>query len=312
MSEPGTHVAGPWLHRLAWISLVLTIGLTIGIGGSITSAEVGMAYPTWPDINGSSLFNIFYGELSDAFGMGSVVEHTHRQAATLTGLAVLILAALAWLRRGTPRGVRKLATWSLVVVILQGLLGASRVLDNDYLVAILHAMGAQFVVLLLVVLTMETARTPQAEPPAYPAHRVARLRLWSTLTLVLLFLNLFAAASLRQKHGAFAGHLVLAVTTSCVLLFVLQQVMTKFRGHAPLQRMAKVSISLLGAQLALGAAAWAFLLGPLIGSFPDEDARFLFQSILATTHLLGGVLVLSLATGIRHEAVHRLRMEAPA
>lgn len=73
----------PWLHRLSIAGLVVTIALTCGIGGTITSAEVGMAYPTWPDINGGSLFNIFYGKLAGAFGLGSVVEHTHRQAASL-------------------------------------------------------------------------------------------------------------------------------------------------------------------------------------------------------------------------------------
>ena len=78
------------LHRLAVAGVVVTIALTIGIGGTITSAEVGMAYPTWPDINGGSLFSIFYGKLADTFGIGSVVEHTHRQAASLTGLTPII------------------------------------------------------------------------------------------------------------------------------------------------------------------------------------------------------------------------------
>ena len=32
-----------------------------------------MAYPTWPDINGGSLFNIFYDQLAEAFGWGSVI-----------------------------------------------------------------------------------------------------------------------------------------------------------------------------------------------------------------------------------------------
>ena len=48
----------PWLHRLSVAGLIVTIALTCGIGGTITSAEVGMAYPTWPDINGSSLFEL--------------------------------------------------------------------------------------------------------------------------------------------------------------------------------------------------------------------------------------------------------------
>jgi heme A synthase len=300
------------IHRLAWLGLVFTIGLTIGIGGTITSTEVGMAYPTWPNINGSSLFNIFYGKLSEAFGVGSVVEHTHRQAASLTGLIMLVLAIMTWVKKETPKRMRNLATVSLLVVIFQGLLGANRVLANDYLVAIFHAVGAQLVVALLVLMVKESATSWERPAQPFPAHRVDRLRLWTTTTMVLLFLNLFAAASLRQKQGAFTGHLILAITTACVLLFVIQQVLTKFRGHVQLQRLAKTTAHALGTQLALGVAAWAFLLGPLIGSFPDEDTRFLFQSILATAHLLCGVLVLALVTAIWQEAKHKLKPEVSA
>ena len=100
----------PGLYRFALASLVVTILLTIGIGGTITSAEVGMAYPTWPDINGGSLFNIFYDQLAEAFGWGSVIEHTHRQAGALAGLLVLITAALG-IRARPNSNVRHIPSW---------------------------------------------------------------------------------------------------------------------------------------------------------------------------------------------------------
>ena len=111
------------LRRLSVAALFVTIALTCGIGGTITSAEVGMAYPTWPNINSGSLFSFFYDELAESFGTGSVVEHTHRQAASLTGLIILILAGYTWVKRSlVSSDLRKLATWSLVIVIGQGLL----------------------------------------------------------------------------------------------------------------------------------------------------------------------------------------------
>ncbi|MGB0951723.1 MAG: COX15/CtaA family protein [Planctomycetota bacterium] len=299
----------PWLHRLSIAGLVVTIALTCGIGGTITSAEVGMAYPTWPDINGGSLFNIFYGKLANAFGLGSVVEHTHRQAASLTGLLILLLCLTSWFTKQVPSRLRMLTTASLLIVTGQGLLGASRVLDNDYLVAILHAVGAQFVVLLLVMLCKCTAPTWHRPSDAFPAHRVARLKVWSVVALVLLFLNLFSAASLRHKQGAFEGHLVLAITTSVVVLFLIQQTMTKFRGQERMTKTARGLAHVLGTQLALGVAAWAFLMGPLMGSFQDEGERFLIQSILATGHLVCGVLVLSYVTALWMEVRHRITAE---
>jgi hypothetical protein len=295
-----------WLHRLAVIGVVVTIGLTIGIGGTITSAEVGMAYPTWPDINGGSLFSIFYGKLADTFGLGSVVEHTHRQAASLTGLIILLLAGSALFTRGVPKKLRLLAVSCLLIVIAQGLLGASRVLENAYLVAILHAVGAQLVVLLLVILAKQTAPDWHRPVEYFSLPAVQRIRLWSSIALVLLFINLFTAASLRHKQGAFEGHLILAITTASVILYLIRQALTAFRGHKRITLLARSLAHILGTQLALGAAAWAFLLGPLVGSFPDEDTRFLAQSFLATGHLLCGVLVLAVTTALWMEIYFRI------
>lgn len=306
MSLQETHPYFKWLHRLSVAGVVVTIALTCGIGGTITSAEVGMAYPTWPDINGGSLFSIFYTKLADAFGWGSVVEHTHRQAASLTGLIILAMTLISWFTKGVPAKLRTLTTASLAIVLGQGWLGAARVLDNDYLVAILHALGAQLVVLLLVVLAKCTAPDWHREPMAFPVHRVQRLRLWSGVAIGLLFANLFAAASLRHKQGAFEGHLILAITTSVVVLFLIQQTLTKFRGQKRMRLIARGLAHLLGTQLALGAAAWAFLLGPLIGTFQNEDTRFLMQSLLATGHLLCGILVLASVTSLWMEARHRI------
>ena len=294
------------LHRLAVIGVVVTIALTIGIGGTITSAEVGMAYPTWPDINGGSLFSIFYGKLADTFGVGSVVEHTHRQAASLTGLIILLLAIASWVMRGVPKNLRLLATASLVIVIAQGLLGATRVLENTYSGAILHAVGAQFVVLLLVVLAKATARDWHRPMQHFKAEHLDRIRLWSAVALILLFLNLFAAASLRHKQGAFEGHLILAFTTAGVILYLIRQALTTFREQKKMARLARSLAHILGTQLALGAAAWAFLIGPLVGSFPDEDTRFLAQSLIATGHLLCGVLVLAVTTALWMEVRFRI------
>jgi heme A synthase len=295
-----------WLHRLAVLGIFVTIALTIGIGGSITSAEVGMAYPTWPDINGGSLFSFFYGKLADAFGAGAVFEHSHRQAGSLTGLIILLLTASAWFTRGVPGKLRLLASASLLIVIVQGLLGAGRVLENAYLIAILHALGAQLVVVLLVVLARQTARDWPRPVAHFPAELVGRIRLWSGVALLLLFVNLFAAASLRHKQGAFEGHLVLAITTAGVILYLIRQSLTTFRTQKRITRLARSLAHILGTQLALGAAAWAFLLGPLVGSFPDEDTRFLAQSLIATGHLLCGVLVLAVTTALWLEVRFRV------
>lgn len=298
------------VRRLASAALWCTIALTVGIGGSITSAEVGMAYPTWPDINGASLFSFLYANLAEQFGVGSVVEHTHRQAAVLTGLIVTAAALAAWLGSGMPRAVRVLALAALLATITQGLLGALRVLANSYAGAIVHALGAQAVVVLIVALRQRADPEWERPAPRAPAAAIAGLRVWSLLGCALLYLNLFTAASLRHKQGAFAGHLVLAVTTSAVLLYAAHLAVRACGASASVRRAGWRTLGLVGAQLLLGVAAWAWLLGPLTAPAQDDRAQFLLQAVLATAHLLVGVLVMANAAELAIEAQWRLAPEA--
>lgn len=297
------------VHRLAWAALIVTIALTVGIGGTITSAEVGMAYPTWPDINGGSLFSFFYQELADQFGWGSVIEHTHRQAGTLTGLLALAAAAAAWFGRGVPRAIRLLATGALLATAGQGLLGAGRVLENSYAGAVVHGVGAQIVVLLMVALMKRSARDWYDAPATGGAAATARLRLWSGLALALLFLNLFAAASLRQKQGVFSAHLVLALVAATAL--VLSAVFTRsgFTNDGRLRNRAKRLHAALGAQILLGTAAWLWLLGPFAAGAQNDRGHFVGQAALATAHLLCGVLVMAAAASLWIEARWRTRAD---
>lgn len=299
------------LRRLATAALVLTVALTVGIGGTITSAEVGMAYPTWPDINGGSLFSFFYVELAEQFGLGSVVEHTHRQAATLTGLLVIAAAAAAWFGRGVPRAARWLALAALLATVAQGLLGALRVLANSYGGAVIHALGAQAVVVLILALRQRADPAWDGPAPAAPPGAVASLRAWSAAAAALLFVNLFAAASLRHKLGAFSGHLLLALTAAGALLWAAHLGARACGGAPAIRRWSHRALAAVAAQIALGAAAWACLLGPWSSAAPDDRARFLLQTSLATAHLLVGVLVMICAAGLAIEARWRLRAEAP-
>jgi len=300
------------VRRLATAALWFTIALTVGIGGTITSAEVGMAYPTWPDINGGSLFSFIYTELAEEFGLGSVVEHTHRQAGVLTGILVMAAAAAAWFGRGVPRAARLLALAALLATVAQGLLGAFRVLTNSYGGAIVHALGAQFVVVLIVALCHRV--DPRWDEPAVPvpATAAAKLRRWSLLGFCLLFVNLFTAASLRHKQGAFAGHLVLALTTAAVLLYAAHLAARDCGASAAARRSGIRMLALLSVQTLLGAGAWTWLLGPLAAASQEQRAQFLLQAALATAHLLVGVLVMANAATLAIQARWRITSEDSA
>lgn len=291
------------LHRWALATLLMTILLTVGLGGVVTSTETGMAYPTWPNINAQSLFSFFYGSLASDYGTGSALEHTHRQAGALVGMLAIVCVWVAWRRQRPLVGLSAIV---LGLIIVQGLLGAFRVLGNTQGGAIIHALGAQVVIVALVTLVKRShpswkgmlARGERSDP-----HR--RLLTWSDLGLVMLFLNLLAAASLRHKVGAFSGHLVLALTASAVLLTAVYRAIRDFSGTASMVRAAKSVAHTIGLQVGLGLATWAFLFGPLASDLDDERTRFLIQTCLASAHLVLGVVLMAAATNLTLEARRR-------
>ena len=292
-------------RRMTWLTLMVTIVLTTGLGGAVTSAEVGMAYPTWPNLNGWSLFNFFYADIAEQFGIGASLEHTHRQAGTLLGLLSIFLFVVAWrpnLRESYPN-LRRLAAINLILVIVQGLLGAFRVLGNVQVVAIFHAIGAQAIVVCLVAL-LKNSRT---RPAPANSPMTLRVQLWSLVGLFLLFLNLLAAASLRHKLAAFSGHLVLALLTTGVLMYAVRLSFQASQNAQGLRTDAKRLLHFLGAQVALGIATWFFILGPLASNFENDQNRFLVQNILATSHLVVGMCVMGAAAALFLESRKSLR-----
>ena len=304
--------AHPWIHRLAWASLIVSVLLTIGLGGAVTSTEVGMAYPTWPDMNGASLFNFFYGELAGKYGAGANLEHTHRQAGALIGLLSILLVVATVAGRGVPKAWKGHAVTILVLVIVQGLLGAFRVTENAQTTAIIHAVGAQAVVVALVWMVQRSSKHWALDRATHHSSAAAQLRRWSALSVLLLFLNLGAAASLRHKEAAFSGHFVLALTSTACLLLLVWLIARSFREQRALRQLARWLANLLGVQLGLGLGAWALIWGPTADAIEDERMRFLAQAGFTTAHLLVGVGVMALAAAIHFEARHRVLEERPA
>src|SRR5437868_4965417 len=98
-----------------WVFVLVTLG------AFTTSIGAGMAFPDWPLSNGSLnpegwLSNIAY-----------LAEHSHRLSGWTMGLLTIVL--VVWLQRTEERAwLRKLGWWALAIVVVQGLLGGTRVL----------------------------------------------------------------------------------------------------------------------------------------------------------------------------------------
>ncbi len=77
--------------RIAGIITVLLCVLLLALGGFVTTFRVGMADPVWPTEPWFLL-----GQDWQQLEFGFLIEHTHRLAGWLTGLAITIFAFGAW------------------------------------------------------------------------------------------------------------------------------------------------------------------------------------------------------------------------
>jgi heme a synthase len=99
------------VHRFAVLTAIATLGL-VGVGGLVTSHEVGMAVWDWPNTYG---YNMFFFPVSRWVG-GIFYEHTHRLVASAVGLMTAVLALWLYGWRARP-----FMRWAGLVLFALGL-----------------------------------------------------------------------------------------------------------------------------------------------------------------------------------------------
>ncbi|MEP6698256.1 MAG: COX15/CtaA family protein [Verrucomicrobiota bacterium] len=181
----------PWLHRFALFTSIATLFL-ICSGGMVTSKGVGLAVPDWPTTFG---YNMFLFPFSKWIG-GIFFEHIHRLVASTVGFLTIILAV--WLWRGeSRRWLRNLGVAALAAVILQGILGGLRVTLLKDEIGIFHACLAQFFLGILVLITLATSRSWNADVPLAAAPNLTRIAI---VTTIIIYAQLALGATMRHEH----------------------------------------------------------------------------------------------------------------
>ncbi|MFU8847891.1 MAG: COX15/CtaA family protein [Opitutales bacterium] len=185
----------PWLARYSFVSLVVTLFLLYA-GGFTTTIGAGMVFPDWPLSNGSLNPE---GWTKDP---AMAAEHSHRLLGMIVGNLTLALAIWTWWVDGR-RWMRRLGLAALVLVIVQGILGGIRVLENEVNYAIVHGCLGQIFFCVLTAIAIGHTRTwhkLREEPSA-----VKGLSQTTGLVLIgLLFVQLIVAAVMRHKGAGLA------------------------------------------------------------------------------------------------------------
>ncbi len=202
MPRTSTYKPGlAWFAALgsAWVFVLVTLG------AFTTTIGAGMAFADWPLSNGSVNPHGWLTEI-DKFA-----EHSHRLSGTLMGLITIMLAV--WLHRYEARAwLRKLGWWALVIVIVQGLIGGTRVtLDHlgfpgfemslGQMLRIPHGILAQVYICVLFAIVAGVSRPWVENTLGTAGNRVRVLGWWC---VALLFGQLAVAVTMRHNQAGMA------------------------------------------------------------------------------------------------------------
>lgn len=262
------------LFRFALLVASATFFLIIA-GALVTSHDAGLATEDWPLSNGQ-VFPEMKGNL--------FWEHGHRMVATTVGMLTIVLVLLLYrgelrkffrklfrlppdtIYRGERRRwVRRLGTFALIGVIVQGLLGGLTVkLMLPLWVSTAHATLAQLFFCTTVSLAVFTSMSWHQPRQITEEKGSLPVRYLSVAALVTILMQLVIGATLRHSAtwdrplptelilthigGAIAVTLILGTTAFLVL--------RRHPGDKFLTRPATLALILLATQLVLGLAAY--------------------------------------------------------
>lgn len=286
----------PWLFRLALATAIATLPLMI-MGGHVTTKDYGMAVDGWPSSDGQNMFTYpVFGLPTDKF-----FEHVHRLLGTLVGFLSIILVIVAF-KVESQKWIRNVAIAVLVCVIIQGILGGTRVTENSKALAMAHGLFAACVFTLMSFLTMATGKRwieNSNNPPELAAGYGRRLAI--TVPLLVLF-QYFLGGFLSHFKMGLHPHMSFAIV---VLIFVIIEFRSARKtGIKWLKRPAMGMLHLGIFQIMLGIGAWLTRFGLPAAGIVGEPGS-LQQSLFRTTHLMTGILFL-MTTALYSVRVFRL------
>ncbi|MCK5378678.1 MAG: COX15/CtaA family protein [Acidobacteria bacterium] len=289
-----------WAGLLSKVALGATFLLVVA-GGLVTSNEAGLAVVDWPNSYG---YNMFLYPISRMTG-GIYYEHAHRLFGSLVGLTTVALALYLW-RFDTRRWVTRLALSSVVVVIVQGILGGLRVTGNFTLstsaedmapslaLAVLHGVLGQIFMGMIVALAVVTSRTWQSGSPETDERPTGDLdRTLQGFLVAVLVVQLILGAV--QRH--FAWGLVVHITMAAVVWMLASVAGARgwwlWPDYSPVSRLGKAVLIIAGIQVLLGIMALAVTAGEAIVGNPG-----LFEVMATTAHQACGALLLATSVAL--------------
>lgn len=285
MTAPAPTTDNRTVRLLARATALVTLILLVA-GGLVTSKGAGMAVPDWPTSFG---YNMFTFPISHWIGPVAF-EHMHRLLGSTVGLLTVALAVTVW-RTDGRRWMRMLAVVAVVAVIVQGVLGGLRVIQNATLLALVHGSFAHGFFALMIAMALSTTRLwEEAFASPIPRERAEGLRGLAVAAAVLIYGQILLGARLRHLSGSVMLHLLGAVLVVTAVVAARQRIATA-APRSPAARMAFVLQHMIWLQLLLGFIAYFAKMKAPIPAFAPWPAV-----LLTVAHQVNGALVFATST----------------
>lgn len=271
-----------------WVALcaaVFTLPL-LYVGGTVTTYRVGLAVPDWPSTFGENMFS--YNFWDAPFGVW--IEHAHRLYGAAVGFLTIVLCL--WFLAFEPRRwLKGLGVLALVAVIVQGILGGTRVTQVSTLLAAIHGISGQEFFALVVALCVFTSRKWYTS--AICADDAGRLRWLGPAIFCAVALQIGLGSGFRHfgTLAAIVMHALLAAAIWIAAIVALVKVEQNRQALSALAASARMLVVLTTLQILLGAVTLYRLL-PRDGV--PRPTTF-SEAFLRTSHQTGGALILAAA-----------------
>ena len=281
-------------RRLAQLCAHLVVALValVGIGGATRVMEAGLACPDWP---------LCYGSLlpGGRMNMQVFLEWFHRLDAFVVGVALLVLWAVSlWQRRSLPAWLPWLSSAALVLVALQGALGALTVLALlPSAVVTAHLSVALALVALLTAASQQLLASP--DPTATRSRWI-----WFGLAAVSLVVVLGQCLLGGAMATQWASKSCLASGTGCQWLLAHRHLGSIAAVAVLTQAGAALAQRLQGVVLGLSLAAGSLVLVQIALGISTWSLQLTTPLLTVAHQIVAALLVAVLTAGLSREVAH--------
>jgi len=209
-----TTSAPKWSVFLTYLALAI-VTCVIVLGSWTRLADAGLGCPDWPGCYGSLLVPESVQEIAAAEALypdapvevnKGWLEMIHRYFATVLGFVILVLAVSSWSQRKRLNYPFVLTQGLLAMVMLQGAFGAWTVTWKLWpQVVTSHLIGGFFTASLLMLLLIKLRRMKNpVKSLSLTNISHGRLRIWASLALILVILQVFLGGWMSSNYAALA------------------------------------------------------------------------------------------------------------